>query len=311
MQKKFGNAGRGLVFPYAMALSNSPQDIKSHSNIPWQYNRLAHPELGANSGVSGFIIYSRDSSGKINISLKDPAVFDSSCIGLFMDKSTATRCHIYFNNDTIGSRITDSSHVHAGPLEKISIDFSNNDSTFSFYGLTMENNKGGLLYHNIGVNGARYDQYNITPGFWKDLPSLKADLYIVSLGTNEAQKDSFNREAFQQQLSMFVENLRVASPGASVLITTAMDSYKKQKPNHILKQINDALADYCSKEKIALWDLYRITNGLGSSRHWLKAGLMNKDRIHFLKEGYELQGKLLLSAIMNAYAGYKEQEGQN
>jgi lysophospholipase L1-like esterase len=310
LQNKFGNGGRGLLFPYTLALSNSPADIKSSSSIKWQYNRVAHPELGTNSGISGFIIYTGDSSGDLTLLLDNEDDFDSSLISMFFDKSAGTSFNVSINDDSIYQTPQNNSITYAGALQKIKIGFIDNDSTFAFYGVTVENKKSGLIYHNIGVNGARYDQYNITPGFWKDLATLNADLFIISLGTNEAQKDSFNISAFQSELRLFVTKLKEVAPTASVLITTAMDSYKKQKPNQALKQINEAMAGFCLKENIALWDLYKISNGLGSSRQWLKLGLMNRDRIHYLQQGYRIQGELLYKALINGYSRYK-QENQN
>ena len=34
-QEKYGNAGRGLVFPYSVANSNGPQDFTAVSNQAW------------------------------------------------------------------------------------------------------------------------------------------------------------------------------------------------------------------------------------------------------------------------------------
>jgi lysophospholipase L1-like esterase len=307
LQKQFGNGGRGLLFPYTLAGSNSPTDIKSKSSTKWKFNRVAHPELGTNSGVAGFIIYTEDSSGSFSISLDNKLSNDSSFIRLFWDKSMQTSHEIIINNDSVHPIRENTWITYPEAFKKINIDFANNDSVLAFYGLSVENNMSGLIYHNIGVNGARYDQYNISPGFWKGLSSLNADLFIVSLGTNEAQKDSFNLSAFQYELGLFVNKLREASPTASVLITTAMDSYKKQRPNQTLKQINDAIADYCLRETVALWDLYKITNGLGSARQWLRLGLMNKDKIHFLKGGYQLHGELLYKALIDGYYRYKQE----
>ena len=39
-----------------------------------------------------------------------------------------------------------------------------------FYGVSLENNNPGVLYHMIGVNGARYDHFNAADLFWKQLP---------------------------------------------------------------------------------------------------------------------------------------------
>src|SRR5574337_34106 len=53
LQQFFGDAGRGLVFPYQLAQSNAPPDIGSFSNNIWQFNRVAHPEIPIASGISG------------------------------------------------------------------------------------------------------------------------------------------------------------------------------------------------------------------------------------------------------------------
>ena len=58
LQEFFGNAGRGLVFPYQLAESNAPDDITSSSNTRWKYNRIAHPEIELTPGISGFGIES-------------------------------------------------------------------------------------------------------------------------------------------------------------------------------------------------------------------------------------------------------------
>src|ERR1700733_2544316 len=58
LQDFFGNAGRGLNFPYQLAKSNAAADIASSSNISWHFNRLAHPEIPIAAGISGFCIKS-------------------------------------------------------------------------------------------------------------------------------------------------------------------------------------------------------------------------------------------------------------
>ncbi|MDR2204761.1 MAG: GDSL-type esterase/lipase family protein [Flavobacteriaceae bacterium] len=57
-QEKYGNAGRGLVFPYSIANSNSPQDFLSVSNRAWKtfrsvYEQDIFPEIGALGFVMG------------------------------------------------------------------------------------------------------------------------------------------------------------------------------------------------------------------------------------------------------------------
>src|SRR5258705_12161983 len=70
LQQFFGNAGRGLVFPYQLAQSNAPPDINSSSNTTWEFNRVAHPEIPITPGISGFIIRSNALGASIDLSLK-------------------------------------------------------------------------------------------------------------------------------------------------------------------------------------------------------------------------------------------------
>jgi hypothetical protein len=44
--------------------------------------------------------------------------------------------------------------------------------------------------------------------------------------------------------------------------------------------------------------------GYGSMSKWYVAGLSHKDRLHFNKKGYQLQGELLSMAIMAGYDKY-------
>jgi len=90
-----------------------------------------------------------------------------------------------------------------------------------------------------------------------------------------------------------------------VLITTPPDSYyRRRRSNTALRNLNTSLNNYCTKQNIPIWDLYRINNGYGSAYSWLKRGLMGNDRIHFTAEGYRLQGTLLFNALAKGYNNY-------
>ncbi|MEO8405506.1 MAG: GDSL-type esterase/lipase family protein [Chitinophagaceae bacterium] len=314
LQDFFGNAGRGLVFPYQLAQSNAPDDVKSSSDNNWQFNRLAHPEIPISYGISGYGIRTNNSTANIKLSLNPVSSGLSyfNRLKIFTDSNIANSWVVQADNNAVPYVLkkeeSDSSIYHLVTLEQPSTSFSisslPSESTKEFYGVSLENSKPGVLYHTIGVNGARYDQYNNASLFWQQLPALKADLYIISLGTNEAQFPAFNETVFTKQLTTFIEKIKQSSPGASILITTAPDSYKQRRPNAVLRSLNISLENYCSKNYIPFWDLYRITNGYGSAYSWVRRGLMVSDRIHFTPEGYRLQGGLLLDALGKGYNNY-------
>jgi lysophospholipase L1-like esterase len=315
LQAFFGNAGRGIVFPYQLGKSNAPVDIASTSNINWIYNRIAHPEIPVECGIAGFCIKSNRPQAQINFSLKDnsfgPQYFNH--IKLFIDSAAATTWMFETNDSTtlpVILRNTDTLQTSCKNIllqnaaNQFTLTSHSTGNTQSFYGAMLQNGKPGVLLHTIGVNGARYEHFNNTPLLWQQLPELKADLVIVSLGTNEAQAAALDESAFLNQVKIFIEKIKTAFPGTAIIITTPQDSYKGKRSNPVMRSVSLALASFCQQQNIGLWDLYKITNGYGSARYWLAKGLLNKDRVHFTQAGYTIQGKLLYQALAQGYNNY-------
>jgi len=313
LQQFFGDAGRGLIFPYQLAQSNTPPDITSSSNTTWEFNRLAHPEIPINSGISGYCIRTNFSGASIELGLKPDDINLTQSFNrlkFFLGSNPLVSWMLRTNTDSslilINGEKSDSMTYPDIVLKHNASSFILSsllsDSLKEFYGVSLENSEPGIIYHTIGVNGATYNSFNSGSLFWQQLPALQADLYIISLGTNEAQKVGLDRDTFLLQLDTFFSKLKQASPGAAVMVTTTADDfYKRHRPNKMLKQINSYISSYCNTHKIPLWDLYQITGGHGSAYKWLKRGLMNKDRVHFTNEGYRMQGSLFFNAFSKAY----------
>lgn len=318
LQAFFGNAGRGLIFPYQLARSNTPTDISSKSNVAWKFNRVAHPKILINSGVSGYVIQTANLSANMDINLRaeenDSSLYFKR-LQFFIDSNKTTSWALHAENNTVAYFINNDSAAiqdsiaipayHEVVLDNLAHQFSltalPTNALKSFYGVSLQNDEAGVLYHSIGVNGSRYEQYNIASLFWQQLAGLQADLYIISLGTNEAQAVIFNESDFRQQLSQMVAHIKNINPAAAILITTAADYFKGKKANNVLKQLNTSLTYYCNENRLPLWDLYRVTNGYGSCYGWFSKKLMNKDKIHFTADGYRLQGQLLFNALAKEY----------
>lgn len=174
----------------------------------------------------------------------------------------------------------------------------------SVRGDTNEKDSTGVLYQSIGINGATYEIFNRSDNFWQQLKMIPADLYIVSLGTNDAQTNNFNDTEFQKQVTLFLENLRKTSPASAILVTTSADSFKGGRPNRELWYINLSLFSYCTSNNIPVWDMYRVTNGFGSAYNWKRKKMMNGDGIHFTSNAYKIQGQLLFTALAKGYNNY-------
>lgn len=170
----------------------------------------------------------------------------------------------------------------------------------------VSNNKdsNGVSYHTISINGARFETFNQSSAVWQQVAQLKPDLFIISLGTNDAQAYVITDAELQKQMSIMLEKLKAASPLSAILVTTTADSFKKGIPNRELWNLNLWLMSYCTTNSIPVWDMYRVTNGFGSAYNWYRKRLMNGDGIHFTAAAYKIQGQLLYCAIAKGYNNY-------
>lgn len=384
LQQRFGSAGRGLVFPYSVARTNSPTDIHSTSSVSWEVQRnvTSNPKLP--TGISGITLRTPRPDFGLNLRIDDgPNGLDYSFnkVTLFTGKTddhfdllastepfTATAStaeNVYHEvkaGESLGSIAADYGTttealqrlngiddlmIYAGqkllirqpaqPQAKARVfpitlaarainDFtttvylpettrelylrarptSGQQQQATLYGLVLENyNRSGILYHMIGVNGARYEHYAASSYFAEQLQALQPDLVILSLGTNETVW-GFNEERFFREVDQLVHRIEQYMPHAAIIFTTPPDAYRSGKAvNPAVNRCREVLLNYAFGNDLAAWDLYEVMGGTGSVNDWYGAGLAGKDRLHFTKSGYELQGKLLSHAIFLGYDTYR------
>lgn len=311
LQSYFGNAGRGLVFPYQVAKSNAPYDIISSSNSSWKSNRLARTDTLITCGVSAFGLQSQSSNPEFNLELQSiNGIRDNfDKVHLFMGGPVSELFMEY--NDTLAENSCFTSYPDytvfnlKSPTSGFHVTFPTND-TIQFYGASLEKNaSSGIIYHSIGANGAKYSDYNKTKQFWKQLNKLRADCYIVSLGTNEAQDPNLTVDEFLKEVKIMVAKLRLVSPDACIILTTPPVSYyKKRNPNFILEVISCALTEYCISNNLLYWDLFSTSKGLEGAKIWKQKQLLRQDLVHFSREGYLLQGNLFVDAFAKVWTEF-------
>ena len=328
IQLRFGNAGRGLIFPYRVAKSNEPHSYKTTSNnSSWDSKRNSILTKSLPIGISGFTIETADTSAKINLMVKDqPGLgYAFTKFSLFHDKGKnnfdLTVCdennceRAIFNSsnsnvDPFVSKISFDSPVRQIVLRSEKKDSSEKKST-RIYGILLENDSSGVLYNMVGANGAEFRHYNMSKYFMEQLPYLNPDLVIVSLGTNDAYPARFNSTAFYNHIDTLISNIKRTNPNACVLFTTPPDSYRKARRGKVknpnMKSARMVMIKYCLQHNLAYWDLYEIMGGYGSMAKWYSSGLAAKDHVHFTGKGYLIQGDLFYRALMKGYDDYVRQ----
>jgi lysophospholipase L1-like esterase len=175
-----------------------------------------------------------------------------------------------------------------------------------FFGFNLTNGNPGILYHTVGINGAMFVNFT-DPLFVRQIASFHPSLLILSLGTNESFGRRFNIEEFSGQIESFLALVKKYMPHTAILLTTPPECYKRitvNKQRQYIRNDNSArvaqaINEVAGKEGIACWDLFRATGGKDSSKSWYNGHWMGRDHIHFTKNAYYEQGKLLYKALMN------------
>jgi LysM repeat protein/lysophospholipase L1-like esterase len=190
------------------------------------------------------------------------------------------------------------------PLSKIYLLPGQKSTSYNLNGLVFEKDDAGLIYHSIGVNGAKASDYNKYPLFFEQLPALKPDLIVVSLGTNESF-DKMSNEDYMAQLNQFLANIKVKNPEAAILIMTPPPSlFKRRYPNTFAAGYAKNILMQEIEKNYASWDLYSELGGLFSVNRNSAKGLVSADKVHYSKAGYEKQGEMFSEAFMKAYDNF-------
>ena len=186
----------------------------------------------------------------------------------------------------------------------------NIESKFSLFGFCFDNNKYGISYHSIGVNGASVPSYLRCVNLEKQLDLMPPDLVIFSIGINDAYENDFSKESYSKNYDTLIQRIYSVNPEAAILFTTNNDSYYHRKyPNKRVYEAKEAMVNLAESKKLALWDMFEIMGGFNSIQKWQSDDLAKKDLLHLNYKGYNLIGDLLFEAFMEAYKNYTTKNG--
>jgi lysophospholipase L1-like esterase len=193
----------------------------------------------------------------------------------------------------------------------VEISFISPEKEISVSGFNLSNGKSGVFYHSIGINGAKFSNYNqCSEEFYQQIASLNPDLVIISLGTNESMFKAIDEDRLYSDISDFVFNIRHSSPNTTVIFTTPVETFARAGrktstvPNRKVGKVRDIIINFAEKNGYPYWDLYNIAGGKDSALEWNKKKLFVRDRIHLTQRGYEYMGELLFEAIIKSYNQY-------
>ncbi len=308
---------RGFVFPYKLANTNNPANYKVTSGQEWEGQRSSLKRDSTVWGLSGITALFSGSYDTIRVEAnnksynKKPYRFNK--LRLYCNESND--CYVVRPVDSTlvrGSIIDTTSHfieyVFNQDLETINFQVERTDSLanvpFMLMGMDLMNDEPGIEYTSIGVNGANFPAYARSIYFEEQLKLYCPDLFIISIGTNDTYMPAskFDPEKFKADYEAFIQLVKRVNPECAILLTVPNDSYyRRRKPNTNTARAKSIIYELANKYEMAVWDVYELMGGLGSSQKWYQNQLMARDRVHFTQKGYHVKSDLLLKAFVSQW----------
>lgn len=304
LQARFGGEGIGFFFPNGLCKGYNPVGIDVQSASNWTCEKLTNMESSIPLGIVGMAMQTTDAVSSIQVGFKAKKtpvrtiqIFHKSLRGrckILCDSATVTTT--YFSANAEITTIT-----MRQPTEKAEIIIQQDENPtdpFVLYGLSLNESTTGVRYHTFGVSGGQYKYFaNNTPLFAEQVGSLKPDLLIISLGSNDAYGSGLTTETYEALILKLIQTVRTVSPQTEILLTTPPDLYYKKEKPASGNLVYESILKIGDAEKCAVWNFRTIMGGDNSMKKWQKKNLGSKDGLHLTRDGYIVQGQLLNLAL--------------
>ncbi len=337
-------ADRGLLFPFRAIKTNSPASYRFDYTGMWRGVRNVFQEPEVSLGLAGAAAVTSDKEATITLRLCDEGRWDFDQVTLLGESSDSTVVPYLTTQagdtllaDPILSSIADVSGTWVFQLPQpdsvVTLQLRGLNRTvgpkqdrktyrplddrhwFTLRGVLPTSRRAGVTYTESGVNGASLPSWlRCTEHFEQELALLPPDLVIFGIGINDAHvpEADFDPEVFKERYRELIGRIQSVSPDCLFLWITNNDSAMKHgrgkntryTPNKNGTRVQQAMLELAEEYDGAVLDVFALMGGLGSSAKWVKGGLMQRDRIHFTREGYQLIGNILYDAIAEDYAKY-------
>lgn len=302
---------RGLLFPYsAAAKCNNPADYRVHCLEKVRLTRNVYKNLEIPLGLCGIAVTASDTLTRIQIIDNEPLFnYASSHIVVlgYSPEGVVPRLS-YEGREVHPSYVDSTTHRYIFNLRNEVDSFDivlpcGQGQTFTLTGVSLGNRRPGITYHSIGVNGASVPDYLKCDYLTDDLRLLHPDMVLFGIGINDAAGKDFDTVLFRNNYLRLCDSIRSVNPNCAFVFITNNDSYRRTGRRKYAVNRNGLLArDVCYRLAAetggAVWDQFEIMGGLKSMEKWQKAGLAQRDKVHFTRAGYLLLGDLFYDAFI-------------
>lgn len=321
LQSEFGNGGEGILFPYSLCKSFGPRTLTSEQSGTWTWSTVLKNPENKVIGITGYTLITRDSNATLSFTYnpETPPIFPvvSRAYDVIVWHSgensrvaiNGAMANYKLERDTtdygMGLHRTIIHGYKSG--EKIRLRMRKNSKAegfeLLFHGIQIRKaTQSGVEYHRCAVVGATFLQLIAQQEFTiQHLKRVQPDLLIFSYGSNESYDTNLDMNRYASSVDAFIARLKKEFPEVNIVLMSPPDTRSRNRFPVNTQPITDSLRVIAAKEKCAYWNLNEVMGGDSCIYFWLDNSLARKDKLHFTKSGYELQGNLFTSALLHYY----------
>ena len=300
------DGGRGLVFPFSIASTNTPSGYSSSCAGRWEYATCLKPG-DLQIGLTGMAAVALDTTARAVIDLlpKEPQILQQRYTFNKVDIIGTGEMEpvlLLGPKDTlrgvVGRNVCHFDLPHYTDWLQLAF---RGKGTYTLRGIYLDKPGGGFTYVEAGVNGASTRSWAQCDLWEQDLHRVHPDLVIFSIGINDIQGNEFESNRFKAHYRTLIKQVRRVNPRCAILFTGINDSWRKRNPNPLTIAAEEAFRELAKEYNAVFWDWFEVMGGFGSMATWQEAGLAQSDKVHCTQAGYRLVGDLLFEAIMDSY----------
>ena len=300
--------GRGLVFPFSAAGTNTPVSYSSSWQGSWESATCLKP-ADEELGLTGMAVMARDTSARVILDLvpRERQLLQQRYVFNRVDvlgSGTLEPILLLNGRDTLRGIGTEDVRHFDIPYytDWIQLAFTG-QGRYSLRGLYLDKPYGGFSFSEAGVNGASTHSWLRCSLWEQEMHRVMPDMVIFSIGINDIQGEDFDVRRFKANYRELIKRVRRVNPRCAILLSGINDSWRHRAVNPHTEAAEKAFQELALEFDAAFWDWYGVMGGAGSMAKWEEAGLAQADKIHFTPAGYKLVGDLLFDALMDAYYG--------
>ena len=231
-QKRFGDAGRGLMMPGYPFGYYRARGVRFAKNGKWS---PANSFKGAGGlfGLTGVRLTAAKKDATLSLT-SQTGPFEWAEVSFLSGPKQGTAS---FSVDGVGQDVATKkpkSEVQRVRIEHKGMELSvrvRGDGPVTVLSWAVGHNRPGVRYVNLGIPGATAD----TPRLWdaalvaSDVAALAPDLIVLGFGTNEGFDDRLDIAAYEVRVNSLADDLLQAAPHASLAIIGPADGARFPK----------------------------------------------------------------------------------